>query len=86
MSEKIKIEHNKQDCIGCGVCVAISDKFWEMSEEGKAHLKESDQLENKEGWETKEIEEEDLQINKEAAEVCPVNVIHLRDKKGNLII
>ena len=86
MTEKYKIEHNRPECIGCGVCVAVSDKFWEMNSEGKAHLKESKHLENKEEWETKEIEDEDLQINKEAAESCPVNVIHIRDKKGNIII
>ena len=85
MTNKSRIEHNKPDCIGCAVCAALSEKFWEMDKEKKSHLKNSSLLEDK-GWETLEIEDGDLEINKECAEACPVNVIHIRDKKGNLII
>ena len=85
MADKNKIEHNKPDCIGCAVCATLSEKFWEMDKEKKSHLKNSSSLGDK-GWETSEIEDGDLEINKECAEACPVNVIHIRDKKGNLII
>lgn len=81
--QKSRIEHNKPECIGCGICVAISDKFWEMDNEGKSHLKNSQSNNN---WEFLEIDNLDLSVNKEAAEACPVNIIHIRDQKGNLII
>ena len=84
MQNKPKIEHNRPECIGCGVCAAMAEKFWEMDQEGKSHLISSKKLETQ--WETKEIEEEEFQINKEAAEACPVNVIHLLDKTGKKII
>jgi len=84
--DKYRIEYNKPCCIGCGVCAAISEKFWEMDEEEKSHLKDSKSLEGKEVWETREIEESDFKINIEAAEVCPVNVIHIKDKKGESVI
>ena len=32
------------------------------------------------GWEELEIGEKDFQVNREAAEACPVNVIHIVDK------
>ena len=33
-----------------------------------------------------ELEEKDLQINRDAAEACPVNVIHVYDKTGKKVI
>ena len=54
-----------------------------MDEEGKSHLINSSK--NYQNWEVLEIEE-GLETNKECAESCPVNVIHIKDKKGNLII
>ncbi len=80
---KHKIEHNKPECIGCGVCAAIAENFWEMEEEGKSHLKNSIAEENKE---VLEIDDEHIQINKEAAEACPVNIIHIKDKNGKQIV
>ena len=88
MEKKYKIEHNKPECISCAACVAVAEKFWEMEteDENKSHLKNSKPLETNQKWETLEIGEEDLEINKEAAEVCPVNIIHIKDKEGNKII
>ena len=85
---KYKIEHNKPECISCGACATVAEEFWEMETRGemKSHLKNSKPLETNPEWETLEIEEKDLAINKEAAEVCPVNVIHIKDEKGNEII
>ena len=83
---KYKIEHNKPECIGCGVCAALAEKFWEMDNEGKSHLISSKDLDNRQGWETRSIEHHDFKINLESAESCPVNVIHIKDKDGNQII
>lgn len=72
---RYKIEHFKKDCISCGACAAINPTFWEMDEEGLAHLKGSKKVDDH--WEL-QISEEDRESNQEAADVCPVNIIHVK--------
>jgi ferredoxin len=81
---KYKIEYDRNGCIGAGVCAALCEKHWVMADDGKADLVEA----QKEGeLDVKEIDEEDLQGNKEAAEGCPANVIHIINKEtGEKII
>ncbi len=69
-----KIIQNYEECIGCGTCVAICPKFWEMGDEGKARLKGG-----KKNSETGdyELEIEKIGCNKDAAEACPVQVIKI---------
>ena len=76
---KFVIEHDRPNCIGCGSCCVIADKFWELDDEGKSKLIKGTRREN--GKEMQEIEEKDLEVVKDAAESCPVNVIHLREKE-----
>ena len=68
---KIKQEHQK--CIGCGSCVALCPKYWQMAEDGKSKPvgKDSD-LEGNYEFETTE-----LGCNRQAAESCPVNCIYV---------
>lgn len=84
--KKYTIEHNKPDCISCGACAAVAEKFFEMESEGecKSHLKGSKKIYGDK--EKLEISEEDYEVAKEAADCCPVNVIHIKDEKGNKII
>jgi len=56
---KLKIEVDKEACIGCGACTSC-DNF-EMTDDGKASVKKA------------EVEEEGC--NNEAAGVCPVQAI-----------
>lgn len=70
----MKIIHDKEKCIGCGSCVIICPKFFEMTEDRKAHLKGS-KFDAKTGIE--ELEVEDLCCAQEAAEVCPVQIIKI---------
>ncbi|MFQ5406152.1 MAG: ferredoxin [Candidatus Micrarchaeia archaeon] len=72
---KYKIEHERPNCIGCSACVAVCPKFWFMGDDGKTSVTGAKRLEN--GWEELEILEENVQCNKQAADSCPVNVIHL---------
>ncbi|MBI3032751.1 ferredoxin [Candidatus Woesearchaeota archaeon] len=72
---KYKIEHNRPDCIGCAACAAVAPDHWEMNEDGKSDIRGGKRLPT--GWEEKEIDESSFNDNKEAAESCPVNVIHL---------
>ncbi len=70
-----KIAHYRQNCIGCGACVACSPNNWKMSDEdGKADLIDS---EKKKDIFIKEIDNISLEENKEAADACPVNIIKI---------
>ena len=87
---KFKIEHERPNCIGCGACAAVSPNFWKMNEsDGKSDLVGS-KSEKKGGKVIKSVLElDDIMStkNKEAADCCPVNVIHIFDnaKKSKLI-
>jgi len=76
---KHNIWHKRNECISCGACAAICPDFWEMDEEGLAHLKGSTQ--DGEIWNREITTEEDRAKNQEAAECCPVNIIGLVEKK-----
>lgn len=74
---KFTITHDQSGCIGCGACEALCASNWVMEEvdgEIKAILKKE------------HIDDDELQENKEAAEACPVDVIHLHDENNNKII
>ena len=79
------LQHNRPDCIGCAACEAVAPEFWEMNEDGKSDIKNGKNVDN--GWQELEFEEKDFTINKDAAESCPVNVIHIvkKDTKEKII-
>ncbi len=84
-SKKFQIQHDRPNCIGCAACAAVAPDFWTMAEDGKSDIvgckKRPDE------WEELDIEEKDYQINKESADSCPVNVIHIINKEtGEKII
>lgn len=72
----MKIVHKKKQCIGCGSCVAICPDFFELDEEGKAHLKNSS-LDEKSGEESLEIEKKGC--CQDAVDVCPVQCIKIEE-------
>lgn len=83
--ENYRVEHNRRECIACGACVAVSPGIMEIDpSDGKSDLKGAERLEN--GSEKREIGEKDFPSAKEAADVCPVNVIHIFKKTGEKII
>lgn len=59
-----KIILDKEECIGCGACVAQCDNF---------------EMENKKAF-VKKTEVEDMGCNKTAEEICPVNAIRVDKK------
>lgn len=74
-----KVIHFKKKCISCGACAAISPEFWEMDEQGLAQLKGS---EEKEDHQLLIVENEEARAaNQEAADVCPVNIIHVEKEE-----
>ncbi|MDP2909770.1 MAG: ferredoxin [bacterium] len=70
---KIIQEHKK--CIGCGSCVAVCPKFWEMTEDGKAKPINAVRVE-----ENYELEAEGgADCCKTAADSCPVACIVIKE-------
>ncbi len=59
------IKHDKDKCIGCGVCASVCSENWEMkgakAEPKKTKLKE-------------------IGCNGEAADSCPVGCIHITEE------
>lgn len=76
---QFKIIHERPKCIACGSCAAVAPKYWEMSEkDGLADLKGCTMNgENEE----RIVDEKEAAINKEAADVCPVQIIHVEEIK-----
>jgi len=69
------IDHDYDGCIGCGSCAALCEENWEMDDDNKAVPKKT------------KLEETEFESNKEAADCCPVNVIHIVDTEtGERII
>lgn len=73
----MRIIHEKSKCIGCGSCTILCPKYWEMGEDGKAHLLGSEFDEAAE-IETLGLEEKEIGCNQEAVDVCPVQCIHIK--------
>lgn len=74
--KKYKILHDRPGCIGCSACAAVAPDHWEMNDDGLSDIKGGKNRED--SWQEKEISEEEFKENMEAAESCPVNVIHLK--------
>jgi len=80
---KIKITYDRAGCIGAAACAAVAPEFWKIVDDGLANLIGGKDL-GEDMWELeinedefKEKFKEILQINKEAAEACPVQVIKI---------
>jgi len=72
---------DRKGCIGAAACAAVAPKFCKMNDEdGKVDLIGGKASKNNEHQEI-EIDEADLQMNKEAADVCPVKVIVIKNKQ-----
>ncbi len=76
--KKYKIVYDRPDCIGAGACAAIFPDRWVMNKKDDlADLIGGTKLMNpNEQW-ILEIEENELSVMLESAQVCPVNVIHI---------
>lgn len=76
----VKIIHDRKGCIGCGACAAVCPDFWEMDSDGKSNLKGA-----KADGNNFILEVPDQKCNMNAAQSCPVNVIHLEEEGKKLI-
>ncbi len=86
MGKKYRVELDREGCIGAAACVAVDPDNWSIVEDGKVDLKDSTQ-DSKTKFFVREIDESELAKWKEAAESCPVTVIHIVDlETGRRII
>ncbi len=70
----VKVIFEEEKCIGCGSCSALCPKFWEMGTQGKACLKKAKKNSN---TKKQELEIDKIDCNKEAADNCPAQCIHI---------
>lgn len=65
----MKIKINQEECIGCGSCQAICPEVFELDEQGKAIVKDSQSDQGKTNEE----------CAKEGADICPVEAIQIEE-------
>ena len=73
----MKIIHQRKKCIGCGSCVALCPKIFEMSNDNRASIKVETVINDFEK-EEQTLETEEVGCIKEAADVCPVQCIIIK--------
>lgn len=95
MVDKYKIVHDRDICIGCSACATVCSKYWKMADDGKSDvIRDNDDGTQTKAEKTGNGEEEalgsndapltvDYDSNKEAADSCPVNCIHLFEVKDD---
>ncbi len=66
----MKIIQERKKCIGCGSCVAVCDKYFEMADDGLVTIKGGETVGN-----NMELEIQEVGCAKEAVEICPVQII-----------
>ena len=71
---KYKIEFDREVCIGALACNAVAEHLWLRSSDGKVDLAGANYNGQTKKWELI-IDEKDYAINKDSADVCPVEAI-----------
>lgn len=69
-----KIVLQREKCIGCGSCMAVCPKYFEMADDGKSHIKGS--LKDLKS-DNEELEVAKIECAETAAEACPVQCIEI---------
>ena len=72
----VVITQQREKCIGCNYCVEIISRRWRMSKkDGKCTLIGAT---NRKGFHTVHVGDDEFEENKRAGEVCPVNIIKVK--------
>ncbi|MBU2265170.1 ferredoxin [Patescibacteria group bacterium] len=69
----MKIIKERSKCIGCGSCAAVCEQYFEMADDGLADIKGGQM-----NGDNMELEVKGAGCVKEAAEICPVQIISIR--------
>lgn len=80
MAKIYRIEYDRSNCIGAGICAALNPENFNMNDDTKADLSGATLNEKTGMWE-KEITEAEYEKMMAAAGGCPVLVIHVIDKE-----
>jgi len=72
----MKIIHQREKCVGCGICAVLCPDSWKMDEDGRATLANLDARYNTE-TEQGEVIIKKLGCNIKAAASCPVGCIKI---------
>jgi len=67
----MKIRHEVDICIGCSTCTTECPENWELIELEDGFKAVPKKI---------KLEEKDLENNKKAEEMCPVNCIHVEEE------
>jgi ferredoxin len=70
----MRIIQQREKCIGCGSCVALCPKFFEMAEDGKSTLKGAKKNEKTGNF---ELQVKEIDCLKEAVAACPVEILKI---------
>ena len=77
---RFKIVLEREECISCEACPENCPDTFEMADDGWAHVKGSTRVETND-----ELETDDMGCSKEAADACPVDVIHIFEGANKII-
>ena len=70
------ITQQRDKCIGCNYCVELAFQRWRMSrKDGKCNLLGA---EERRGFHTVKVGDEEFEDNLRAAEACPVKIIKVK--------
>ena len=69
----MKIIQQRPKCIGCGSCVAVCGRYFEMADDGLASIK-GGQMDG----EDMELEIQEVACARDASEICPVQIISVK--------
>ena len=77
---KFKVVLEREECTACESCVEACPASFEMADDGFAHVKDSKRVGSND-----ELDLDGLGCTKEAAEGCPVNIIHIFEGSKKII-
>ena len=67
-----KIQLEREKCIGDGSCQALCPKYFELREDGKAHI-----IGSTDNQGVDELDVEKIECAESAVEACPAQCIHI---------
>jgi ferredoxin len=77
---KYKVILEREECIACEGCIGACSDYFEMADDDWAQITGSTRVGSND-----ELETDDLGCIRDAADTCPVNIIHIYEG-GNKII
>jgi ferredoxin len=80
MMAKFKVVIEREECIACENCISSCPDTFQMADDGLAELKGAVRVGSND-----ELGVDDLGCTKEAAEACPVTIIHIYEGSNAIV-